>query len=196
MYVKSYKEGIKVRQAWFTFAVLLVSLPAYVQAKTNITVGRFEDKTEKSRCPATEKAKIDLDRDLQEQLIRGLMGLERFRIQEREIRKIKPQHTIVGAIRTFEVCNTQGRGQEVQIALDVQLLSPKGDLTHMFSSSAQATSSAANQAPQMAITAALDELVRRLDDAVPRSKRDRLPLKRKKKSDNGMSLQLVRRDRR
>ncbi|NJM10024.1 MAG: hypothetical protein HC883_03815 [Bdellovibrionaceae bacterium] len=176
-----------MRHSLFTFAVLVLSVPAAVHARTDITVGRFEDKTVKSRCPASDKFKENLDRDLQEKLITGLMGLERFQIQEREIRKIKPKHTIVGAIRTFEVCATEGRGQEVQIAIDVQLLSAKGGMTHMFSSTAQASSSAANHAPQMAMSAAIDEIIKRLDDAVPRSATMRLSSKRKKLNrDNGI----------
>jgi len=187
-----------MKRSLFTFTVLMMSIPLYTQAKTDITVVRFEDKTEASRCPATTtKAKADLDRDLQAQLIKGLMELERFQIQQREIRKLKPEHTIIGSVRQFEVCSVEGRGQEVQIAIDVQLLSAKGGLTHMFSTSAQATSAAANRAPQMAMNAAIGEIIKRVDDAVPRRKSERLPMKRKKSgSDGGMMVKLVKRERR
>jgi hypothetical protein len=170
--------------------------PAFAQAKTGISVGRFADKTEKSRCPGlTRKAKADLDMKLQNQLIAGLMQLKRFQIREREVRSLRPEHSIIGSVRAFEVCAGQGRGQVARIELEVQMLSAKGDLTHMFSSSASTSSAADNLAPQMAMNSAINELIRRIDDAVPRKGALRLTSKRGL-SSSPMIVKLVPRDRR
>lgn len=188
-----------MRQFSLTFLLLLLALPGFTHAKTDISVGRFEDRTEKGRCAAlTTKSKADLDKELQAKLITGLLELERFQIQEREVRKISPEHSIVGTVRTFEVCAGEGRGQKVQIELEVQLLSAKGDLTHMFNSSAQTTSSAANRAPEMAMNTAINEIIKRIDDAVPRRKGAiRLTNKRRGlSSESPMLVKLVPRERR
>jgi ABC-type uncharacterized transport system auxiliary subunit len=80
---------------------------------------------------------------------------------------ISAEHSIVGTVRAFEVCATQGRGQKVQIELEVQLISSKKGPTHMFSSRAE-TFSSAGRAPQLAINSAILEIIKRIDNAVPR----------------------------
>jgi len=187
-----------LRQFLITFLLFLLGLPDFALAKTDISVSRFADRTEKGRCPAlTTKAKADLDKALQDKLIAGLLQLKRFQIQEREVRQIKPQHSIVGTVRAFEVCALEGRGQKAQIALEVQVMNAKTGLTHMFSSSAQTSSAAADRALQMAMNAAISEIIKRVDDAVPRREGAiRLTNKRKLSSANPMLVRLVPRDRR
>lgn len=191
------KDGIILRQYSLTFLAFLFVLPAFAQAKTGVSVPRFEDKAEKSRCPElTGKQKTDLDRELQAKLIAGLIELKRFQIQEREVRKVSPEHSIVGTVRAFEVCATEGRGQKVQIALEVQLISSKSGLTHMFSSSAQTSSAAAGRAPQLAMNSAIHEIIKRIDEAVPRRGAAlRLKSKRGVTSSSPLQVRMIPRDR-
>jgi hypothetical protein len=174
---------------------LILLLPAFVHAKTIVSVPRFEDKTEKGRCPElTGKQRADLDHQLQSKLIAGLLELKRFQIQEREVRKMSPEHSIVGTVRAFEVCATQGRGQKVQIALEVQLISSKEGLTHMFSSRAE-TFSVAGRAPQLAMNSAILEIIKRIDNTVPRrGAAVRLKSKQAATSTNPIQLRLIPRN--
>lgn len=178
------------------FLFLLIALPVHAQAKiTDISVGRFAVKTEKSPCAAvTKKAQRDLDKTLQERLIAGLLELKRFQIAEREVRSLKPEHQIVGTVRAFEVCAGEGKSQKARIELEVQMVSPKGGLTHMFSSSSSASSAAANRAPEMAMNTAINELIKRIDDAVPR-RGAALRLKSKSIAADPMHIRLVPRER-
>ncbi len=187
-----------MRQFSIPFLLILFALPALTHAKTNISVPRFADKTEKGPCAAqSSKAKADLDKQLQAKLIAGLMELQRFQIQEREVRKLNPEHSVVGTVRTFEVCLNDDRVQTAQIELEVQLLGPKGELTHMFSSSAKTSSTAANRAPDLAINSAVSEIIKRVDDAVPRRKSAlRLTSKPRGLASNPMVVKLIPRDRR
>lgn len=171
-----------MKQVLFFMMGLLVFSPA-VNAKLDIQVARFKDQSQKGRCAAaTEKAKADIELYLQNKLIAGLMQLNRFQIQEREVQKLSPQYTIVGNVRDFEVCSKQSR-----IALEVRLIHSKKGLTHVFSSSAQARNS------EKAISAAINETLLRLDNALPR-RDDTISLANKIEKEDSLRLELLPRD--
>ena len=186
------KDGIDLKQI-LLFAILALSTE--VLAKTEISVLPFAVKSEESRCAGTSaKARANLDRELQEKLISGLLELKRFQVQQREVRQLKPKHSLVGTVRTFEVCAGQGRGQSARIAIDVQLRDAKTGLTHVFTSSAKTASATADRAPELAIHVAINEIIKLVDDAVPR-REPPLRLRAARSTANSMMVKLIPRKR-
>jgi hypothetical protein len=158
---------------------LFMMIPALAEAgeaKAPITVLRFDDVSPAANCTETPGARANAGSQIREQLIHQLMGLNRFLIQEREIRPLKPVHSITGAVRRFDVCQF-GKVQDVSIEIEVKMMSGNG-ITRTFSSSAMASNSVKGRAPDQAIRAAVGEVIRRIDESVPRYRQVRLPVKR------------------
>jgi hypothetical protein len=160
-----------------TFVFMMI--PAIAEAgegKAPITVLRFDDVAPVANCTETPGARANAGSQIREQFIHQLMGLNRFLIQEREIRPMKPIHTITGAVRRFDVCQF-GKVQDVSIEIEVKMMSHNG-VQRTFSSSAMASNSVKGRAPEQAIRAAVGEVIRRIDESVPRYRQARLPMKR------------------
>lgn len=187
-----------------TFAavsVLLMSLPAIAKAqsrptKPQISVAKFVDETSMSHCAETPGARNNADAWMRAYFINQLMGLNRLEIQEREVRPMRPQHSITTTINRWEVCQN-GNGQEVNIELTVKMVSNNG-IVRTFNSQAMASHSEMNIAPKVAVRSAIGEIVRRIDEAVPRYRPNRLPIKRGPRqfvadngSNNSMLVQLI-----
>jgi hypothetical protein len=178
--------------AWMLLALIcLVSFPVYAQ---KLSVSRFSDNTSISRCPQSDATKTDIDVNLQAEMANQLMELERFEIREREVRPLKAKLQLKGSVRTFEVCPITGsKGQDVEIVLDVQMLNAKGNMTHMFTSSAKVSHTGEGKATGEAIRYAIKELVARIDNAIPKIKTAKLPLgKSEKVAKNDYKLQMIR----
>ncbi len=177
------------------YLMFLLSCPSY--AKVDISVPKFMDKSGASSCPGSVLAKESIDTALQAKLIEMMQELERYQIAQREIRPLTPAHRLVGTLRSFEVCGREGQpGQSAKIELDLQVLDSKGSLTHMFSSNSKTTSTAMNKAGDMAVEAAVLELARRIDSAIPGKKTIRLTYKggrAQKVADNEYQVQMIRR---
>lgn len=179
----------------YVAAILIFGLPNLVHAKVNISVARFADYSEvPDKCPQTKKAKEHLAEKLQAKLIAGLAGLERFRIQEREGKKLKTKHDMSGAVHLFEVCN-QGRSQDAKIELELKVTDAKTGATYTFTSNASATATGAGVAPEHAMTAAIGEIIKRVDNAFPNRKAVRLVSREGKNTvaKNDAFLQKLRR---
>lgn len=177
------------------FLLFLFAFPSY--AKVGISIAKFEDKTVADLCPGSATAKSEIHSELQERLIAAMLKLERFEIQEREIRPLSPRHRLIGSLRTLEVCPRAGGriGQRAEIVLDLQLLDANGSITHVFTSNAKATSAARGQAGRMAIAAAVTELARRINGAIPGKASTRLVYKGRGRNvaDNEYEVQMIRR---
>ncbi len=177
------------------FLLFLIAFPSY--AKVNVSVAKFQDKSGASRCPGSALAKHDIDFNLQERLIAAMQQLERYEIQEREVRPVSPKHRLAGTLRTLEVCpRPNGKlGQKAEIVLDLQIIDSKGTLTHVFSSTANATSAADGHATQIALEGAIKELARRIDNAIPGKTSTRLVYKGRgrKVAENDYQVQMIRR---
>ncbi len=176
---------------------IFMMIPAFAEAKTAISVAKFEDKTSLSHCQETPGARLNADSKIREQLIAQLMELRRFQIQEREIRPLKPIHALAGTVKLFEVCQQGRKGQSVRIEIDVKMTSKSG-LVRTFTSSAMASNTMAGLAPAQAIRAAVGEVVRRIDEAVPRYRQARLPIKRSRRviAENDVQVKMYRKSNR
>jgi hypothetical protein len=156
--------------------VLGICLSLEAQARAILSIETFTNKAQTTRC---EKSKISptIEAELQASLIRHMAGYRKYGFKERSVRPLKHKHKLTGAIRTLEVCNISGRrGEEVEIALDVQMHNAKGELTHMFSGNAKVAHSGKNKALKQAINVVMKELAHRIDIAIPNNKGVELPL--------------------
>lgn len=177
------------------YLLFLFCFPSY--AKVDISVPKFTDKSGMSSCPGSLLAKQEADTALQAKLIEMMQNLERYQIQQREVRPMVPAHRLVGTVRMFEVCARAGQpGEDAKIELELQLLDSKGQLTHVFNSNSKTSSSAQNRAGDMAIEAAVLELAKRIDSAIPGKRAMRLTYKNgraQKVADNEYQIQMIRR---
>lgn len=177
---------------------LFAMIPALAEAgetKAPMTVMRFDDLAPVSGCLETPGARLNATSQIREHFIAQLMGLNRFLIQEREVRPVKPVHSIMGKVRKFDVCQI-GRNQEVNIEIEIKMISANG-ITRTFSSSSMASNTILGKAPEQAIKAAVGEVIRRIDEAVPRYRQVRLPIKRVRSvAENDVQIKLYRRSRR
>lgn len=185
----------------FTFVAitfLFAMIPVIAEAgetKAPMTVMRFDDLAPVSGCPETPGARLNASSQIREQLISQLMGLNRFLIQEREVRPLKPVHSIMGKVRRFDVCQI-GKNQEVNVEIEIKMISSNG-ITRTFSSSSMASNTILGRAPDQAIKAAIGEVIRRIDESVPRYRQVSLPIKRiRSVADNDVQIKLYRRSRR
>lgn len=188
-----------MRQFTFVAITLLFAvIPTIAQAgetKAPMTVMRFDDLAPVSGCPETPGTRINGTSQIREQMIAQLMNLNRFLIQEREVRPVKPVHSIMGKIRRFDVCQI-GRNQEVNVEIEIKMISANG-ITRTFSSSSMASNTVLGKAPDQAIKAAVGEVIRRIDESVPRYRQVSLPIKRVRSvADNDVQIKLYRRSRR
>ena len=179
-----------------TFVFMMI--PAIAEAgegKAPVTVLRFDDLSPVANCTETPGARLNASSQIREQLISQLVGLNRFLIQEREIRPMKPIHSITGSVRKFDVCQF-GKVQEVSIEIEVKMISANG-ITRTFSSSSMASNSLSGKAPDQAIRAAVGEVIRRIDEAVPRYRQARLPIKRSRRvADADVQIKMLRKSQR
>lgn len=161
---------------------IFLMIPAIAEAresKAPVTVLRFDDVSPVANCSETPGARVGAASQIREQLIHQLMGLNRFLVKEREIRPLKTVHSITGAVRKFDVCQF-GKVQDVSVEIEVKMISKNG-VTRTFSSSAMATNSVKGRAPEQAIRAAVGEVIRRIDESIPRYRQARLPVKRSRR---------------
>lgn len=184
-----------MRQFKILYVLFILALPSFAEAKTDVSVAQFADKSEKGRCPSqAAKMKTEIDKELREKLIAGLLELKRFQIQEREIRNLKLEHQIVGTVRSFEICAANGRPPQAKIEIEVQMRSPSGGLTHMFSSHAAISSPAPNRAMQLAMNHVINDVLKGIDEAVPRREATlKLRSAREVSSANPMRIRMMRR---
>ena len=155
-----------MRHGCLLILVSAFAFPSY--ARVNISVDKFADKSTGTTCPGSTQPKADIGSNLQSQLVDTLMQFNRYKIQQREVRPVKPTHRLVGVLRTFEVCARSGvPGQDAKIQLELTLLDAKGNMTHVFTSTVNASSGAQGIAGETALSAAVGDLAHRVDGAIP-----------------------------
>jgi len=182
-----------MRHGCLLFLLSIFAFPSYARVK--ISVDKFADKSAVSHCPGTALAKEDIDANLQSQLVDTLMQFDRYQIRQREVRPVKPAHRLVGVVRSFEVCARSGQpGQDAKIEIELTLLDGKGSMTHVFTSTASAYSGSIGVAGAQALAAAVDELARRIDGAIPGKRAMKLTYKGGRAvTHNEYQVQLIRR---
>lgn len=165
-----------MRHGCLLILLSVFAFPSY--ARVNISVDKFADKSNGSNCPGTTTSKADIGSNLQSQLVDTLMQFNRYKIQQREVRPVKHAHRLVGVIRTFQVCARSGApGQDAKIELELTLLDGNGHMTHVFTSTVNASSGSQGIAGETAMSAAVGDLAHRIDGAIPSRRPTQVNLK-------------------
>jgi hypothetical protein len=189
----SGKGCIEMKQTAMLFLLALFAFPSY--AKVKVSVERVVDAAEVSHCPGTAQLRPDLADNVRTQLIHTLIQHERYEIAQREVRPLRPEHRLAVTIHVFEICARKGQpGQDAHIELELRLLNAKGAMSHVFNATAKAFSGSLGVSGEKAITAAIEEIVRRVDSAIPGYRPLNLVYKGGRASrDKDYQVQMIRR---